>query len=73
MQIITIMIGEGDGGRPALQSVQSDGITPELAAEVCQRVADLYRDAAIEAEIQRRVEAAQSGDDRETEPVEDDE
>ena len=57
MKIITIVIGD-DNGKATLQSILSDGIDPALAAEACERVADSYREAAIEAEVQRRLEAA---------------
>jgi len=57
MKIITITLSN-DNGRPSLGFFHSDGVTPEMAASACKAVAAEYDKAAIEAEVQRRLEAA---------------
>jgi len=53
MQIITIMLGEVEG-RPTVQVVSSDGVTPGDGESVCTMAAARFR----EMEIERRVAAA---------------
>lgn len=58
MQIITIILGTEDDGAPFAQVISSDGIDPADAVRACQRAVNAFQSAAIEAEVQRRVEAA---------------
>ena len=60
MQIITITIGHNDNGEPFMQLLHSDGVNPTDGAQVCRAAAQRFDEMRIEAEVARRVEAAQS-------------
>ena len=59
MQIITITVEERDDQTRRVGYNVSDGLTPEDAEAACRFVAEQFRQAAMEAEVQRRVAAAQ--------------
>jgi hypothetical protein len=54
MQIITITLDEKDG-QIGVSSICSDGVTPEIGESACRFIADQFRQAAIEAEVERRI------------------
>lgn len=68
MQSITILIQQTDDGRTAIQHYVGGEIPPEIAAEACRYVATAFDGLAIEAEVQRRLEAARA-EDQETQEM----
>ena len=58
MQIITILLGTGDDGKPFMQAIASDGTDLHDAAEACRRAMIAFQNEAIEAEVQRRLAEA---------------
>ena len=54
MDIISIQINEG-----RVQFIPSDGVTPAMGIQACEAVATAFRELLVQAEVERRIAAAQ--------------
>ena len=60
MQTISIHMGMDNDGQPFIRIVPTDDIDPAAGVEACRTAMEVFREAATEAEVQRRLEAAQA-------------
>ena len=54
MDIISIQVQDG-----RVQFVPSDGVTPAMGIQACEAVAAAVRELLVQAEVERRIAAAQ--------------
>ena len=58
MKTITIFISEQEDGRPLIQVIPSDGVEPQDGIQACRYGVRVFEEAAIGAEVERRVAEA---------------
>jgi hypothetical protein len=64
VEIITITVQAQEDGQIAVAAIKSNGLELQMAVSACELAARQFRQAAIEAEVERRLaeREAQNGD-----------